>query len=83
MVSRRESDLSTVAVCDENIGHSDVLVSSQFFRRSRILDLSGSLLEVILGGFGYLWAVFWLFLRVLETGLKFDDFSGVPWGSPG
>ena len=40
-------------------------------------------------GFRWVFSDFWLplghffwFLRVLETGLKFDDFSRIPWGDP-
>ena len=39
-------------------------------------------LGVILESFGGLGDTFSDFLRVLEAGLKFDDFSGIPWEGP-
>ena len=41
----------------------------------------GKDLDDMLVSFGDPGATFFRFVRVLETGLKFNDFSGYPWGA--
>ena len=45
-----------------------------FFYFFTNLVYQGLILCAFLLTFGDLWGTFWRFLRVLETGLKFDDF---------
>jgi hypothetical protein len=61
MLSEWKNDLNIEAVCAENIVKTMVFVSFHFFAKSVILSILGSLLVVILGGFGDLWRSFCVF----------------------
>ncbi len=52
MLSEWKNDLNIEAVCAEHIVKTTVFVSFHFFAKSVILSIWGSLLVVILGGFG-------------------------------
>ena len=69
-----KNDLSAAALCGENRANTDVLVRVHFSVESPIFEDLGSLFELILGGFGDLWAPFCSFLRVLENNRNFNEF---------
>ena len=61
MLSEWKKNLNIEAVCAENVVKTMVFVSFHFFIKSVIFLILGSLLVVILGGFGDLWRPFCVF----------------------